>query len=665
VGSQIAVSLAAAVAIALACVPALLLLRTTHARVALAAIAIGLCSAAVLGFAAVRAYPSLPVEVEQPERPVQDLRRGYVSSNTCQACHPQQYATWHASYHRTMTQVVSPATVLGDFDDEHVRFHGADYHLTRRGDEFWVEMDDPAWDGRPELAPRIQRRIVLSTGSHHDQDYWYQTEQPGRDLRLLPLNFRVQEKKWVPFSAAFLLPPHLDFDYSPSKWTQTCIKCHATYGEQVVDPLSEQVDARVAEFGIACEACHGPAAEHVEANRNPQRRYRLHLGGARDDTITNPAELEPVRTSEVCGQCHGQWTERVPGTDLADSPERYRPGDVLAKQRMYQQFAAADPATARIDPQRQQFMKYLLEQEPEYIRRSFWSDGMVRISGREYTGMIQSPCYRGGKLTCLSCHQMHPDESDPRPVSTWADDQLAPRMDGNHACVQCHEQFASPAALTAHTRHAPESTGSSCYNCHMPWTGYGILKAHRSHQIDSPSVAATVQTGRPNACNACHLDRTLAWTADRLAERYGIARPTLGDDESTVAASVLWALRGDAGQRILAAAYMGWAPAIQTSHSDWMIPYLNELIRDPYDAVRFVAGRSLARHPGYEDVAYDYVASREAIEAAHADVAQRWSRAHRPDRGAAVLQTGGSALDAERFARLLGQRDERAVQLDE
>src|SRR5688500_8972952 len=40
-----------------------------------------------------------------PERP-----GGYVGSNRCQACHPREYASWHESYHRTMTQVATPDT---------------------------------------------------------------------------------------------------------------------------------------------------------------------------------------------------------------------------------------------------------------------------------------------------------------------------------------------------------------------------------------------------------------------------------------------------------------------------------------------------------------------------------------------------------------------------
>jgi hypothetical protein len=149
-------------------------------------------------------------------------------------------------------------------------------------------------------------------------------------------------------------------------------------------------------------------------------------------------------------------------------------------------------------------------------------------------------------------------------------------MDGNAACLQCHKAYATD--LTKHTRHAPSSTGSSCYNCHMPYTTYGLLKTLRSHQISSPSVATSVSTGRPNACNLCHLDKTLKWTANALEEMYGIPAPQLAEDERGIAASILWLLRGDAGQRAVVAQAMAWAPAQRASGRDWMAPFLAELL---------------------------------------------------------------------------------------
>src|SRR5262245_48411079 len=32
-------------------------------------------------------------------------RSGFVSSDACRSCHPEQYSSWHRTYHRTMTQV--------------------------------------------------------------------------------------------------------------------------------------------------------------------------------------------------------------------------------------------------------------------------------------------------------------------------------------------------------------------------------------------------------------------------------------------------------------------------------------------------------------------------------------------------------------------------------
>src|SRR5207237_5112000 len=139
-----------------------------------------------------------------------------------------------------------------------------------------------------------------------------------------------------------------------------------------------------------------------------------------------------------------------------------------------------------------------------------------------------------GKLSCLSCHTMHQPAGDPRKRSEWAAGQVKHGMDGNAACTQCHEQLKGSEALTRHTHHAAESSGSNCYNCHMPHTTYGLLKAARSHQISSPNVAASLQTGRPNACNQCHQDKTLAWAADNLAGWYKQPKPKLPADEERI-----------------------------------------------------------------------------------------------------------------------------------
>ena len=43
----------------------------------------------------------------------------------------------------------------------------------------------------------------------------------------------------------------------------------------------------------------------------------------------------------------------------------------------------------------------------EWLGDRFWPDGMVRVTGREYNGLLDTACYQRGKMSCLSCHSMH------------------------------------------------------------------------------------------------------------------------------------------------------------------------------------------------------------------------------------------------------------------
>ena len=295
----------------------------------------------------------------------------------------------------------------------------------------------------------------------------------------------------------------------------------------------------------------------------------------------------------------------------------------------------------------------------------FWSDGMVRVTGREFNGLIESPCYQNGKMSCFSCHQMHQTDDDPRSRKDWADDQLKPRMRGNEACLQCHSVYRSEDRLIAHTHHSQTSQGSVCYNCHMPNTTYGILKATRSHVVSSPSVAETLSTGRPNACNLCHLDKSLKWTSGNLKEWFNHSPPS--DESSDVALSLEMALSGDAGQRALIAWHMGWEPAREASSERWLPPFLSMLMDDDYDAIRFIAHRSLKQIGGYDDIQYDHVAPSSDRSGSCRRIVNRWERQVKSPRAysPSVLLTAEGKLQRQKIEKLLQQRNQRAVDLDE
>jgi predicted CXXCH cytochrome family protein len=566
---------------------------------------------------------------------------GYVTSDTCRSCHPGEYATWHRSFHRTMTQYATPESVRADFDNVTFRLEGETYFLERRGNEFWVQMNDPDWklmspahrgNSRPE---RVWRRVGLVTGSHHMQAFWVPSKYSNLQLNL-PFTYLFDEHRWVPRNAAFLMDPKIPA--LVQIWNANCLQCHATAGQPRPEPDNPfLVDTRVGELGIACEACHGPAEAHVRANRNPIRRYvEHHAAKQKDDLIVNPARLDHRASAQVCGQCHGiKWIPN--GHPWRFDGFAYRPGqDLQAELPIVRPMAQAD----------QPWFKSAIQRDPRYVTDRYWSDGEVRVSGRDFNGLIESPCYQRGTMSCLSCHSMH--HSDPNA-------QLARGMETNQACLQCHKNFN----VASHTRHAPASSGSLCYNCHMPHTVYGLMRAIRSHTISNPSVETTLATGRPNACNLCHLDKSLGWTASKLNEWYGTPVPKMNPDQRQLPAAAVWALSGDAGQRALLAWHMGWAPAKKISGTDWLFPYLAQLLNDPYATVRYLAGHSLTAMPEFRDFAFDYIAPENERVRATEEAVMRWKKIERKQNRPEVY------LDSATWSRLLRARDDKPMYLQE
>ncbi len=572
-----------------------------------------------------------PERAEVPTRPIAVRSDGYVSSDACQACHPGEYASWHRSYHRRMTQLPTPEAVRAPFDGSEMEIHGKRYRLSAHDGGFWVETDG----GEP-------RRVVMTTGSHHFQAYWFETGK-GRQLGLFPFMYKLSEQRWLPFNALVLTPPDYPQHTLGGEWNELCIICHSTHGKPGVIE-GQAVDTQVAEFGIACESCHGPGAEHVRANENPLRRLALRLGDDGDETITNPARLSPLRSAQVCGQCHAVQALGDADDWLRDGTS-YRPGDDL--------FAT------RIEA---------LGDDPGAFETRFWPDGRVRVGGREYPGIVHSACFKSGELTCLSCHRMHQDTDDLRPAELWADDQLEVGMRTDAACLGCHPDLTSPEAQRAHSHHAPESAGSRCQACHMPLAAFGLHKATRSHHIAIPTANETAEMGRPNACNLCHLDRTLAWTAERLEEWYGMPPPELSVPERRIATGVWWVLAGDANQRALAGWHMGHAPAQRASGTDWMVPYLAHLLRDPYEPNRAVALHALRTLPGFETRDVEYVAQwPEGVDAEALEIQRAWiARTQRNHRARPeLLMRANGVFDVQAAREVSRHRDRRPIFLAE
>ncbi|MEO1268281.1 MAG: cytochrome c3 family protein, partial [Myxococcota bacterium] len=399
--------------------------------------------------------------------------------------------------------------------------------------------------------------------------------------------YLIGPSQWIANTDSFLHPEEEDEGLGAFYWSRNCVFCHTTgpawppVVTQDDGTMVELAETAVSELGIACEACHGPGNRHVRANHHPVWRYRQHwTDGTHGDAIVHPDKLDAGRSAAVCGRCHS--TTAPPSEGQLDGMETFRPGDRFedhfAPQALTALWHQAVEAEANGHTQ-------LTGPEREVLG-SFWPDRTVRVAGREYNGLSQSRCLHEGGLSCLGCHSLH---------QGTADALLRRNMDPDQPCRTCHTAIAADEGR--HTHHNPDSVGSSCLNCHMPYTSYGLLSATRSHRIDSPTASGLASRDRPNACNLCHLDRSVVWTAQQLTAWYGQPFPSDLPDTAELPTAALWMLRGDAAQRAIAAWHASYPGAIDAmDHPRALLPILALLQdEDPYAAVRTIAQNASSR----------------------------------------------------------------------
>lgn len=545
------------------------------------ALALGLCSA--LGLALYGAAVQRAIASDVPD--VHEV--AYVGSSACTRCHPGHAESFERTFHRTMTQAVDTADRLAPFDGGALRYGGYEARFTTEDGARVVTLANLEGSER-------RYEVERTVGSHRYQQFLARAEDDTW-IRL-PVGYHMEEARFFHMNEAFLTadPEGLaqgsgialeDFDRHVVRWNDNCVFCHNVAPSPGFDAERSTFDTHVAELGVACEACHGPGAEHVARNTDPVRRYLLHATDGPDASIVNPARLTPERSADVCGRCHGQRITDDIGSFLAHG-DPFVPGEDLA---LYSSPLFADTT---------------LNGAPVFGPR-FWADGTPRLTAYEYQGLLQSRCASEGALTCTDCHGMH--DGDP-------DGQIRPELvarAGEGMCIGCHEDERA-----GHPGVADHPT-TSCTACHMPEVVYGVRGVRISHRIDVPRPATLAAGERPDACVLCH--------ADLDAERSRV------DPADAALFSLLFG--GDPLQRSVAASSLG-GPVLgieEPTIRGWLLEVMRE---DPYPAIRAIAYASLrARHP--EGGLDGYIPTDSAADRAR-QIA-RWSLTERPPDPARLL----------------------------
>lgn len=196
--------------------------------------------------------------------------------------------------------------------------------------------------------------------------------------------------------------------------TIRCLECHTTFASELshIENEAPEFDRGKMVFGVDCEKCHGPAAQHVAfQTENPTEKV--------GKFITNPGSFNRQQKLDMCALCHGG---RLQKTQPSFS---FRAGDAL---KDYFDINAAK--SQPLDP------------------------SMADVHGNQYGLLAASQCFiKSNNLTCNSCHSPHEKER------------------GNLAlfsqrCMGCHSE-AKGNFCKINPAHAPNMK-VNCIDCHMP-----------------------------------------------------------------------------------------------------------------------------------------------------------------------------------------------------
>ncbi len=194
---------------------------------------------------------------------------GYLESGDCRKCHETNYSSWHATFHRTMTQEASPDSVLGDFERENtITYQGVRSEMVRENGDYWMKFTGV--DGKTQ-----QLKIVRTVGSRRIQQYLTKT---GDTWYRLPIAYDLVQHRWMHLNGSFFFPDGTDYKQHVAEWNVNCVFCHNVKAQPHLDWDNKSWNTEVAELGIACGACHGPAGEHAQRALSPVTRLRWKLG---------------------------------------------------------------------------------------------------------------------------------------------------------------------------------------------------------------------------------------------------------------------------------------------------------------------------------------------------------------------------------------------------
>ncbi len=328
----------------------------------------------------------------------------FAGAAACAGCHRDIYNTHIHTAHYRSSQPASDSSIKGSFAQ------GKNIFSFKPG--VWVAMEkrDSGFyqvgyvNGTEQLARRFD--MVVGSGAKGQTSLYWHLDH----LYQLPITYFTAAAEWsnspgYPQKPVFNRPI-----------TSRCLECHTTYANTLSaeGATVESFDKNSILYGIDCEKCHGPGAEHVLYQQQ-------HPAATKGKFIVNPAALSRQQQLDACALCHGGKLQKTrPSFEFVA-------GDKLAD------FFAVNTEPA--DP------------------------GNIDLHGNQYGLLQASKCFKNSEtLTCNTCHNTHENERG-KPALFSA------------RCQSCH----APAAAHGNGKICkltdslgPAVMAANCIDCHMP-----------------------------------------------------------------------------------------------------------------------------------------------------------------------------------------------------
>lgn len=343
-----------------------------------------------------------------------DLRgEQFADAASCATCHKSIYDNYISSAHSTTSSLSAISNVKGSFVAPNNVFHYAN------NVKVTMEQRD---SGLFQVSNQEAHRFDITIGSGRKaQTYLYWKE--GQYFQL-PVSYFVPLQKWA--NSPGFPATHPKFDRMiPS----TCFGCHSSMvalKNVKMERLhvTEEFEQNKMVFGIDCQRCHGPAAEHVQFHtEHPTEKMARHM--VKISSLGNQQKID------MCAICHsGLKTPQK-------APFAFKPGDALSD---YFYPDLSRPA------------------KPQELD----------VHGNQYQLFTASKCYIASKgtMNCSSCHNPHMSEQNNLQVFSQrcmnchkAVKHTVPVLTQN--CIDCHMPALPSNAITLLTNDQASPTADS------------------------------------------------------------------------------------------------------------------------------------------------------------------------------------------------------------